>query len=79
MTPHRRNIDAMNARAKGKRETIEMVDGRVYISDDNWTTIWMRKPTGWKPGHMSPAQKITDKAEADLVRFLAVAQSSAGP
>ena len=48
-----------------KRESIEMVDGRVFISDDNWQTIWVRK--------------ITDKQEADLVRFLAVCQSSAGP
>lgn len=62
-----------------KHETIEMIDGRVYLSDDNWQTIWLRKPTKWKPGHWSPCQKITDKEEADLVRFLAVAQSSAGP
>lgn len=62
-----------------KRDTVEMVDGRVFISDDNWQTIWVRKPTKWKPGHWSPCRKITDKQEADLVRFLAVAQTSAGP
>jgi len=62
-----------------KHESIEMVDGRVFISDDNWQTIWVRKQTKWKPGHWSPCRKITDKQEADLVRFLAVCQSSAGP
>jgi hypothetical protein len=79
MSPHRDRIDAFNARCKAKHETVEMVDGRVYSSDDNWQTIWLRKPTGWRPGHMSPARRITDKEEADLIRFIAVAQSSAGP
>lgn len=65
--------------AAPKVETIEMVDGRVYSSDDNWQTIWLRKPTKWKPGHMGPCHKIIDKEEADLIRFIAVAQSSAGP
>lgn len=72
MTPQRRNIDALNARAKGKVDSIEMVDGRVYSTDDNWQTIWLRRPTRWRPGHMGPSQRITDKQEADLIRFIAV-------
>lgn len=60
---------------KPKRETLEMLDGRVYFSDDNWTTVWLRR------GHAngSSHRKIINKQEADRVRFLVVAQSSAGP
>lgn len=60
---------------KHPRETVEMLDGRKYFSDDNWQTIWQARgmPNG------SSHRKILDKQEADLVRFLAVAQSSAGP
>ena len=28
------------------RETIEMVDGRVYHSDDNWVTVFVTQPGG---------------------------------
>jgi hypothetical protein len=55
----------------GKRETVEMVDGRVYYSDDNWTTIYIMRPSG--------KRRRVEGREADLARFLAVAQSSAGP
>ncbi|MER8619212.1 hypothetical protein NKG99_20635 [Mesorhizobium sp. M1409] len=61
----------MNAHHKPKRETVEMVDGRVYFSDDNWTTVHVIPPGG-------QPRRVTGKA-ADLARFLAVAQSSAGP
>jgi hypothetical protein len=53
----------------GKRETVEMIDGRVYFSDDNWQTVYLMRPGG-KP------RRISGK-DADLARFLAVAQSSA--
>lgn len=53
-----------------RRETLEMLDGRVYYSEDNWHTIWQ---AGEKP------RKVTDKGEADRIRFLVVAQSSGGP
>lgn len=52
-----------------KRETLEMLDGRVFYSDDNWHTIWQ---AGEKP------RQLTDKGEADRIRFLAIAQRSAG-
>ncbi|MER9336037.1 hypothetical protein NKJ06_18940 [Mesorhizobium sp. M0293] len=73
MTPHRKTIDKMNARKppEPKREYVEMLDGRVYYSDDNWQTVYLI-PVGGR-GH-----RITGK-EADLARFLAVSQSSAGP
>jgi hypothetical protein len=53
------------------RDTVEMVDGRVYHSDDDWQTVYVTAPGG-KP------RRITGRA-ADLARFLAVAQSSASP
>lgn len=55
----------------GKRETVEMVDGRVFYSDDNWQTVYLIRPSG--------KTKLLTGKEADLVRFIAVAQSSAGP
>lgn len=72
MSPHRKHIDAMNVKAKPtKREYVEMVDGRVYYSDNNWATVYLI-PVGGR-GH-----QITGR-DADLARFLAVAQSSGGP
>jgi hypothetical protein len=38
---------------------IEMLDGRVYTTTDNWATVWL-------VGRRRPVAK----AEADLVRFL---------
>lgn len=58
---------------KPKRETVEMVDGRVYFSDDNWKTVWQSRDYDGR-SH----RKVLDKDEADTVRFIAVAQSSAG-
>jgi hypothetical protein len=49
-------------------ERVEMVDGRVYYSLDNWTTVFLVKPSG-KP------RRISGK-DADLARFLAISQSS---
>jgi hypothetical protein len=62
-------------RPKPPRETLEMLDGRKYFSDDNWTTIWQSRgmPNG------SSHRKIINKAEADKIRVLVIAQSSAGP
>jgi len=57
-----------------KRETVEMVDGRIYFSDDNWQTVQLSRGPG-KPGTSS---RLVTGQEADLARFLAVAQSSAG-
>lgn len=54
-------------------ETVEMVDGRVYYSTDNWQAIWLIRP------HYEVATKVRDRRKADLIRFLAVSQSSAGP
>lgn len=56
------------------RETLEMLDGRVYYSDDNWTTIYRARFGGLGGGI-----EITSKKEADKIRFLVVAQSSGGP
>lgn len=55
-----------------QRETIEMLDGRVYFSDDNWQTVFRQRRDD------SRHRVVTGK-EADLARFIAVAQSSAGP
>jgi hypothetical protein len=45
-------------------ETVEMTDGRVYYSTDNWHTIYVVKPGG-KP------RKLTGK-QASHARLLAV-------
>ena len=52
-------------------ETVEMVDGRVYFSTDNWTTVYVVRPSG-------KTSLVTGRA-ADLARFIAISQSSAGP
>lgn len=62
-------------RSQPGREILEMLDGRVFFSDDNWKTIWQAR--GMPNGRSH--RKLIDKHEADKVRFLAVAQSSAGP
>jgi hypothetical protein len=66
---------AKRATPKAKREYLEMLDGRKFFSEDNWQTIWQARghPNG------SSHRKIIDKGEADRIRFLVVAQSSAGP
>jgi hypothetical protein len=50
-------------------ETIEMVDGRIFFSRDNWQTTYVIKPGSDR------ARKVP-RRQADLVRFLAVSQSS---
>lgn len=45
------------------RQIITMVDGRVFTSDDGWATITAVSKRGRK-------RLITDKTEADFVRFL---------
>lgn len=49
-------------------ETVEMVDGRLFWSLDRWATIYEITRSG--RGRQVPVEK------ADLVRFLAVSQSS---
>jgi hypothetical protein len=53
-------------------ELIVMADGRQFWSNDNWQTIWQLSREGLR-------WRKVPESEADLVRFLAVAQSSAGP
>lgn len=61
--------------SKRGREFLEMLDGRVFFSDDNWKTVWQAR--GHKNGKSH--RKLIDKHEADRVRLLVVHQSSAGP
>jgi hypothetical protein len=56
-----------------KRETLEMVDGRVYYSDDNWATIYRARLGGLGGGI-----EITSKKEADKIRYLVLCQHSLG-
>jgi hypothetical protein len=65
----------MKRRPAPKRETVEMLDGRVYFTVDNWKTIWQSRGDANGRSH----RKVLDKGEADLVRFIAIAQSSGGP
>jgi hypothetical protein len=46
-----------------QRQEVEMVDGRVYFSDDNWATIWLRR--------RGKTRRVTGH-EANLARFLAI-------
>lgn len=55
-----------------KRETLEMLDGRVFYSEDNWQTIFQVQEKGQAP------RPIRSKGEADKIRYLVVAQGSAG-
>jgi hypothetical protein len=57
---------------KPKREKVELIDHRVFFSTDNWKTIWQERGLG------RSHRKVLDKEEADMVRFIAIAQSSAG-
>ena len=62
---------------KPRRDAVEMVDGRLYWSDDNWQTVWKRRAGHWADGFAkTPSRKVTGR-EADLARFLAITQSSA--
>lgn len=49
-----------------KREEVEMVDGRVYFSDDNWVTVYKARFGGLGGGRPVKGR------EADLARFLAI-------
>jgi hypothetical protein len=49
---------------------LEMLDGRVYFTFDNWVTVFRQR------GNRS-TQVIGD--EADLIRFIATAQETASP
>lgn len=59
---------AMQKLAKRKGEVVEMVDGRVYFSGDNWQTAMLVDDEG----HM---YRLTGD-DLNLARFLAVSQSS---
>jgi hypothetical protein len=58
--------------ASNPRETIEMVDGSVYYSDDHWVTIY-KVALGGQGG----ARKVTGST-ADRVRYIAVLQHGGG-
>lgn len=55
---------------KPKRDEVELVDGTLYFTADNWETVWCRRE--------GVSQKVTDKEEADRARFLAIAQAHGG-
>ena len=57
---------------KPKRETVDMIDGRQFFSDDGWQTVYLTSKDAAKPPRL-----LTGEA-ADHARFLAAAQSSAG-
>lgn len=54
-----------------KREQVETVDGRIYFSDDGWETVYRRLDR-------TALERVTDKEEADLARFLAITQAGPG-
>lgn len=64
----------MPTKISPKDDMVEMLDGRIFWTRDNWQTI-----AATHRGNRSRTRMVTDKDEADLVRFIAVSQSSAGP
>ena len=52
----------------GQRDEIEMLDGRVFFSTDNWVTVYLKQD-----GRV----RLVTGTKADLARYLAVAASSA--
>lgn len=50
------------------RQTLELVDGTSYFTEDDWQTIWRAEPG------VAPVP-VTDKLEADNVRYLALVQA----
>jgi hypothetical protein len=54
-----------------KHETVELVTGETYCSDDHWRTIW------WVTGGKA-RRVILDKAEADRIRYIATVQHGGG-
>lgn len=53
-------------------ELVELVDGRVYCSDDNWQTVYLHRRLRTR---LSRPVLVTGK-QADRARFLAIAQST---
>ncbi|RUX95935.1 MULTISPECIES: hypothetical protein [unclassified Mesorhizobium] len=51
---------------KPERKKVEMLDGRVYFSDDNWQTVWQFRGHSNGRSH----RMVLDKQEADQVRLL---------
>ena len=45
-------------------ETIGMLDGRTFSTQDHWKTIYLVTPAG--------KQRVNDKEKADLVRLVAL-------
>jgi hypothetical protein len=60
-----------------KREVVELVDGRVYYSDDNWEHVWRREQIETANSCHVTDYLITGE-EADFARFLAVTQAGPG-
>jgi len=63
------------------REKVELLGGAIYWSDDDWATIWRhyRRPAGrYGVRHEDVPQRVTDKHEADRVRYIAVVQYGGG-
>jgi len=48
------------------RDTLEMLDGRIYFSTDNWASVWLNRGGANGKSH----RKILDKHTINLVRYL---------
>lgn len=58
-----------------KRETVELVSGDTYWSDDHWVTVNQYQG---RRGLSVMSRRVTDKAEADRIRFIATVQHGGG-
>lgn len=60
----------MKAKPKPERETVELVTGDVFYSDDNWVTVWRRDPHG--------QVRAVGPTRADHIRYLALVKYGGG-
>lgn len=56
-----------------QRETVELIGGEIYFSDDHWVTVYKAALGGLGGG-----RKVIGK-QADRVRLIAVIQHGGGP
>lgn len=61
---------AKRPQTKPTEKRLEMLDGRIYFTFDNWVTVFQQK------GNQST--QVTGE-EANLIRFLGTAQETASP
>lgn len=69
---------------KHTRETVELVTGETYSSDDHWVRVWKLGPIRQTREHRSKGWRnrswslVTNKGEADRIRYIALVAHGGG-